>query len=128
MFRKLILGVVAMALLVTPVLGDTLSYQVPSGKKAQLFSFVLINRLCQTGSNVVRIQKKPSHGTVTVEKYKHTIKDVKDGFFRKCEGKTVPGRAVTYTSSRGYHGPDTFTIYREEGVRRFWTDVKVKVK
>jgi predicted transcriptional regulator len=73
-----------------------------------------LNRMCAEGLIVAegqRVATKPQHGKLTPSRVSAVARQNRfSSYSTACLGKTMPGFRVTYISTPGYRGPDSFAI------------------
>lgn len=105
---------VSSALALTLVAGTALSSfaktynsKVRSGKPTQIFNFSVFDpRDCGAMAYPKVEFKKPTHGTITIKRFRGKLTNK-----GHCNGKLAKGMAVYYKSDRGYRGVDKAKVY-----------------
>jgi hypothetical protein len=91
--------------------GGTFSPVAVTGVPLRLGHFAALNPDCSPiGQVVVRVTKPPGHGTVSIYAGTGYTNFVSSNPRNACNYRPTPGVNVTYTSERGYAGPDTVDI------------------
>ena len=84
---------------------------VISGQTTIVGRYYTWNRDCTSAFGTVKVINQPQHGKIA-----NRLVDDRIGISRRtrvadqCLGKPIKALVVTYTSARGYHGVDTFTL------------------
>ena len=92
---------------------------VISGQTTIVGRYYTWNRDCTSAFGTVKVINQPQHGKIA-----NRLVDDRIGISRRtrvadqCLGKPIKALVVTYTSARGYHGVDTFTLDARIGVCR----------
>jgi hypothetical protein len=120
---KFLLRVVIVAAAFLPSLAAArpMDRRVISGQTTIVGRYYTWNRDCSSAFGTVKVVAKPQHGTIA-----NRLVDDRIGISRRtrvadqCLGKPIKALVVTYTSARGYHGIDTFTL---DATFRIYRDV-----
>jgi hypothetical protein len=103
---------VATALLaLQPGLAQAATVTVKSGVPTAVHTYLSWNSDCSPNSGVVKVATKPQHGRLTPSRVSAVARQNRfSSYGTVCLGKAMPGFRVTYTSTPGYRGPDSFAI------------------
>ena len=97
----------------TPALvhGKDFNLTAVSGQLTKMENYISWSDDCASKSGTVKVLAKPQHGTLSTR-----IVDSKIGLHHRiprvtyCTGVPVKALQVTYTSVRGFHGTDNFSL------------------
>jgi hypothetical protein len=84
---------------------------VDSGARQVVDNYYSVNPDCgNEGYPEIKVMQIPMHGTVAVENGDTYANFTKDNVRYECNMKKVASSQVSYESSPGFHGKDSFTI------------------
>ena len=93
-----------------------ISKTVPANKTTTVFVYTpFLGATCRSQLTVATLIDKPRHGRVSHFTTPASIPDINRFTNRPtgCMSKPITGFAVTYAPDRGFHGPDSFSLYVE---------------
>lgn len=93
-----------------------------SGRTTQMHRYASWDRNCQANGGVVKVLKKPAHGTLFSRDIASHINKSRTAGSTHCHGVPIKGFQVNYRSAAGFRGIDTFTIEVVFGNSRSDTD------
>jgi hypothetical protein len=86
---------------------DTIRRDAAANKASIVGGHSVYNPDCTAGAiPVLKLKKKPEHGTVTFQKHKYKL-GKKAG---RCAGTQVTGNFILYRPKSGFRGKDTFNV------------------
>ena len=77
---------------------------------------------CDINGGVVKVTAKPQHGKLTNHLIETTVPLNRSGPNNSCLGRPTKGFEVDYTSERGFHGTDSFSLEVTTGLGRTFSD------
>lgn len=94
--------------------------QAMTGQPTEMWVYLSWHRKdCSPNIGVVKLVRKPQHGTLKTSQVDSTITNPRDRERNAhCIGKPAPGFRVEYTSEPNYRGPDSFQIHVTFGTKR----------
>jgi hypothetical protein len=87
-----------------------LSRTVSSGQTAEMVNYRSWNNNCVSTTGVVKVLTKPQHGKLSTRIIDTTIGTPRIQRKVDCTGVPTKGFQVSYTSERGFHGTDSFSL------------------
>ena len=92
-------------------LAQAATVTVKSGVPTAVHTYLSWNNDCSPNAGVVKVATKAQHGKLTPSRVSAVARQNRfSSYGTVCLGKTMPGFRVTYTSTPGYRGPDSFAI------------------
>ena len=84
---------------------------VPVGERRAIGFFASVFPDCSSqGPVVMRLVRKPLHGTITFEESTSFPRYSAGSPVAACNAKRAPGMRLNYEAAEGYEGPDTFRV------------------
>jgi hypothetical protein len=91
--------------------GEDFSVTVASGRLTKMQDYKSWKNDCTSTTGVVKVITKPQHGTLSTRIVDTTISShTRIPRVTYCTGLPIKAFRVNYTSTRGFHGTDTFSL------------------
>ena len=102
----------ALMFLGSPCDANSFTVQAASGEPKTVYVYRNWDKDCRERGGVVRVVTKPEYGRLSRERVVATMKTQGRSLDTHCNGVTIPGLQIQYTSARGFRGIDRFTLER----------------
>ena len=103
---------VALIVVGSPCEASYFTRQAASGKPTTAYVYRNWDKDCRERGGVVKVVTKPQHGRLTKERIVAPMVHQGRSSDTHCNGVTIPGPRVVYTSFPGYRGLDQFVVER----------------